>query len=96
MNRGNVHVCFDCLPTPLVDHVFSLSLTKKKRKKNGFVGSRQPRRRTSEGISGDSQAAMPRAARGRMSGFLFEVRGARPRTHQTTDVEHLQRHTQSR
>ena len=38
-----------------------------------------------EGTSRDCQAAMSRAARGRTSGFLFEVRGARPRTHRVTE-----------
>ena len=52
---------------------------------SGSVGSRQPRRRTPQSISGSRQATVPRSTCGGTVGFVSEVCGTRPRTRGTTE-----------
>ena len=67
-----------------------------------WICCRQPRRRTSEGISRDCQAALSRAARGRTSGFLTKCLSS-PQgckiwngwEQKQVHVPHHKRHTQS-
>ena len=51
----------------------------------GSVGSRQPRRRSSQSIFGGSEASMPHSTCVRTFRFVFEVCGTLPRTRLTTE-----------